>query len=64
MRRLDSGSEPFFGDFTVVFNSRLALHAAAWNLAALREKPLKLRSAKCVHVCMHVYMTVYHCILL
>ena len=21
MRRLDTGSEPFFGDFTVVFNS-------------------------------------------
>ena len=23
MRRLDSGSEPFFGDLTVVFNSHL-----------------------------------------
>ena len=24
MRRMDTGSEPFFGDFTVVFNSALA----------------------------------------
>lgn len=35
MRRLDSGSEPFFGDFTVVFNSHLAKAVAAWNLAAM-----------------------------
>ena len=62
MRRLDSGSEPFFGDFTVVFNSHLAKAVAVWNLAAMvfavhspvgaKTLPWQknLQSAKCQHV--------------